>query len=348
MSKKLVIKFLNVGQGDCTHLILPGGEHMLIDINLDNKNRGLDVIGYLAENLPDSDVKGKPHRLDYFVATHPHDDHIRGAGALGNDFDIGEMWHSGHELDLEKGDCPEYDKYQAMIKDLGDKAKKVCACADPYAEIGDVTVHIFRPSQYVKPEKDKTESEKREAIHSECMVVRVSYAGRAVMFTGDSHKGAWESIVKHYEDDLLKADVLHASHHGSRTFYKKRCADDPAWTKHLDVINPTDVVISVGAENGHDHPHGDMLKEYEKRVGGEHVYRTDEQLTIVLTIDEDGTMDWQADDPDNLQDKYELPTPDDDGSDGNGGGSGGKKAQTTGWAGVLSSKTTLGDKSITA
>lgn len=337
---KIVFRFLNVGQGDATHIILPDGQHMLVDMNLDRKNRGIDVTQYLSDELPKGENK---KRLAYLVNTHPHDDHIKGMGGLGNTFEIGEMWHSGHELDCEEGDNESYDKLQALIEDLGDQAKKVCASSDPWAEIGDVTFHVFRPSAYVKPDKDKTSEEKRDAIHNECMVLKVTYAGRSVMLTGDSTKAAWESIVKHYDDDgLLDTDVLHASHHGSRTFFRKS-KDEDMYTAHLDAMDPDVVVISVGENNTHGHPEDDALAEYKKKQRT--VYRTDENLTVVLTIDEDGNMEWETDDED-FQSKYELPDPDDDGGDG--GKQEDKKAAVKSYVSAGQSRTRLPDKSPTA
>jgi competence protein ComEC len=333
--KELVIKFLNVGQGDSTHIVLPTGDHMLIDINLDHKNRGIDVIQYLADVLP---AAGKKKRLAYNVNTHPHDDHIRGTGALGHDFDIGEMWHSGHKLDCENGDNPEYDKFLAVIEDLGDKAREIDACSDPVAEIGDVKFTAFRPSSHVKLKK--TDEHKREAIHDECMVLKLEYAGFSVMFSGDTNKGAWESIVKHYDEAQLRSNVLHASHHASRTFFKKKCEEDEAWKKHLDAISPESIVISVGAENPHGHPHPDMLKEYEARAGKTNVYRTDQNLTVTLTVDESGHATWEMDDEE-FQKKYELPDPGDDGDAG-------KREAAERTSAAILSKTRLGDKSPTA
>jgi len=335
VSKKLIIRFLNVGQGDSTHLILPNGEHMLIDVNLDHKNRGIDVIQYLADELP----KGADKReLAYNVNTHPHDDHIRGTGALGHDFEIGEMWHSGHELDCDEGENPEYDKYRAVVEDLGDKAVVVYASSDVWHEVDGVSFHVFRPSRTVKVKK--SDADKGAAVHDECMVLKVSYAGVSVMFTGDSSKAAWESIMKHYnKDGLLKAQVLHASHHGSRTFFKKKAEDDDEYTAHLDAIGPESLVISVGAKNEHKHPHPDALKLYQKRISTSKTYRTDVNHTVELTIDEAGHMTW-SEMGTAFQKEYELPDPETDSDDSDRGA--GRRAVAA--SAAIVSKTRLGTR----
>lgn len=309
-TEKLEIRFLNAGQGDCTHVILPTGEHMLVDMNRDAKNRGIDVVRYLGDELP---MRDSVQELDYLVNTHPHDDHIRGMGDLHDNFEIQELWHSGHERDLKKGENSEYDRFLEIIEDLGDQAKEVRASADPWAEIGDVACHVFRPSSYVRSDSGMTSDERREAIHDECMVLKIGYAGRSVMLTGDSSKAAWESIMKHYNrDGLLAADVLSASHHGSRTFFR-RTEDDDVYRDHLDTVDPDAVVISVGADNPHGHPHDDALEEYEQ--DDPEIYRTDQDLTVVLTIEKDGKMSWEFND-EGFQDRYELERKDDDSDSG--------------------------------
>jgi beta-lactamase superfamily II metal-dependent hydrolase len=343
-SNELVIRFLNVGQGDSTHIVLPTGEHMLIDINLDRKCGGISVINYLRDQLPPAPA-GKKQRLDYFVVTHPHDDHICGTGDLAETFDIGEMWHSGHELDCEPGEHPAYDEYRDLIKKLGQSARVVCAKSEPWATIGDVTFHVYRPSRKVITDRKKSDDENRNDVHNECMVLKMTYGGTAVMFTGDSHMAAWQSIVKSYDKNgQLEAAVLHASHHGSRTFFKQSCEEDEPWTDHLDAINPTHLVVSVGRDNGYGHPDGDMMDEYESRIDANNIYRTDEDLSMFLSIDEQGFLEWGARADEEFQEQYELPDDRKDDKQEDWGSSGLAKA----WVAATSSKTRLKAEGISA
>ena len=103
------------------------------------------------------------------------------------------------------------------------------------------------------------------------------------MLTGDSNLPAWQRIVGYYKDrtddnDLavLASQVVHASHHGSRTFVKDAKDDEP-WLDALEAMDPQDVVISVGADNRHDHPHDDMLAIYEEHAEQSRRPRTQER-----------------------------------------------------------------------
>jgi hypothetical protein len=90
----------------------------------------------------------------------------------------------------------------------------------------------------------------------------------SVLLPGDSAVNQWrDRIVPNYGADLLEADVLVASHHGSRTFFKKDKADDP-YEEAIEAIAPDYTLISVGEDNDYDHPHEDALKLYQEHTGG--------------------------------------------------------------------------------
>ena len=59
--------------------------------------------------------------------------------------------------------------------------------------------------------------------HTNSMVLLVTYAGQKILLTGDSDWKSWkEGIVPNFKDKLVNyenADILVASHHGSRSFF---------------------------------------------------------------------------------------------------------------------------------
>ena len=75
-------------------------------------------------------------------------------------------------------------------------------------------------------------------------------------------------------------DVLKVGHHGSRS------ATSDAW---LDEARPEIAVISVGARNTYGHPALMTLNQLASAVP--HVYRTDRDGTVTLSVDGSGRMD---------------------------------------------------------
>jgi len=110
------------------------------------------------------------------------------------------------------------------------------------------------------------------------------------MLTGDSNLACWDRILNYYEGrteeetgtEVLKADVLHASHHGSRTFFKDDGEDSEPSLEALQTIDPEGVVVSVGENNRYDHPDEDMMDAYREQVGDDFVYET---RTVIMEVD---------------------------------------------------------------
>jgi Predicted hydrolase (metallo-beta-lactamase superfamily) len=155
----------------------------------------------------------------------------------------------------------------------------------------DVKILVLSPTKaYLKEEKPTDRD-----IHDQCVVLRVEYNGKSILFTGDSSMEAWkERIVPYYSDEsgrpnLLDSTILHVSHHGSYTFYKpKGKSKDEAYTDAIEKIDPEIAIISVGKDNRHGHPDEDALALYNKYTFNGQVYMAMDHGTIFLQIDEDG------------------------------------------------------------
>jgi len=82
MGTKLLIRSYNVGCGDCIYVRIPGGKagfHILIDCG---KKGGTELlqkaVKHIEENLLPPDKTSDKKRLDLLIATHRHEDHIKG------------------------------------------------------------------------------------------------------------------------------------------------------------------------------------------------------------------------------------------------------------------------------
>lgn len=275
--------FLNVGQGDTSLVELPNSQFMLVDCNQTEENT--NILDYLKKVIPKNNDK---HHIDYVVLTHPHKDHIKGLKDIIDDEEIsvGEIWESGHRT---RDDDGEYRNYIEIMNRNKPSIYKVGASSNPFAEFDDIRVYMFAPSSYVS-EDDKEDP--REAIHNRCMVMKIEYAGKSVLFTGDSSFSSWqERIVPNYSDEngeldknLLSSDVLSVSHHGSRTFFMEKEDGEP-YVDGLKKISPSVCVISVGKENDHGHPHDEAMEIYKRESDEVYLTKDEEGESIVVDIE---------------------------------------------------------------
>lgn len=299
------IAFLYVGQGEATLLIMPdGGKHrfMLIDTNVDKANGGLDMAALLKDLLDD--------KLDVFVNTHPHTDHVRGIKDIHDAVGVKEVWDSGHIPSKMHKDA--YDELQGVMKDIGaenlyelrgtreentvDHNDKPCI-----HPVGEPIYNVLSPAQYIKDEiADEKPEDRYRRIHEQCGVIRFVYGKSAtgILLTGDSDRTAWEERITDYHAERLSSYVLSASHHGSRTFFKHTDDDAEPYTAHMDEINPTYVIISapLQSESKFEHPHDDAVEIYTEYVNKDGILHLGaKRECIIVDIDAEGNVDVKKD-----------------------------------------------------
>jgi len=277
--------FADVGQGDCTLVRLPNGEFMLVDVYR-CPGHGIDIFKLLDDVLPNNGNGRK--QLAHLVVTHAHDDHITGIGDLYDRYDIDWLWLPQHED--RKQIAKHFEEYQRVEEEHPDEqtlrpqgSRTPLTDQDLGFDLGeDITVRCFSPPGYIEIDEALDEEEAKKLAHENCLVLRIAYQGQSAILTGDSNVACWKRVVGYYEGreadetgtEVLDADVLHASHHGSRTFIKENGKDSEAWLDALDIIDPGYVVISVGEKNRHDHPHDDMMDAYREQAGEDNVLET--------------------------------------------------------------------------
>lgn len=105
-------------------------------------------------------------------------------------------------------------------------------------------------------------------------VIRIGYAGKRVLLTGDIEEPAERAIREGHPD--LAADILKVAHHGSRT------------SSGLDFVGSVDprwAVISCDS-SVYGHPHAEALADLEWVMGdGTRILRTDREGTLAFELD---------------------------------------------------------------
>lgn len=306
--------FVDVGQGDSTLIRLPDGEYMLVDV-CRRQGDGIDLFKLLDDRLPEGD-NGRL-RLKYLVITHAHDDHICGIGDLYDRYQVEWLWLPQHEE--RKKLAKNFGEYQRVVDGHpDDRVKRPKGSRTPLEakdtdyDVGeDISIRCFSPPGYIEIDETLSEEEAKAKAHENCLVLRITYeGGTSVMLTGDSNLDCWQRIVDYYDDDdaetgteVLSAHILSGSHHGSRTFYKAGGEDSEPWLGGLEAIAPDLVVVSVGADNDHDHPHADMMDAYRDQCGTENVHETAKSGTVLLEVNSGGDYTLALD-PGNYAEDY--------------------------------------------
>lgn len=237
----LKIHYIDVGQGDSI-LLQQGGKNMLIDAGTNKSTDSL--LKYLDEQNID--------KIDYLILTHPHEDHIGGADKVISRFNIGTVI------------MPKITASTKTFKDVvsamnAKNLKATSPVPGSKFKLGDADCTILGPI-----------NSDRDDLNTYSVVLKVKYKDASFMFTGDAQASNEQDMIGRGYD--LKADVLKAGHHGSRTSSSQ---------DFLDRVNPRYAVISCGKGNDYGHPHKQIMDRLKKM--GIKVYRTDESGTIICT-----------------------------------------------------------------
>ncbi|HET6863547.1 MAG TPA: ComEC/Rec2 family competence protein [Pyrinomonadaceae bacterium] len=283
---ELTIKILDVGpvDGDSILIIAPSGVKVLIDAG--DVSRGKSVVEALKKN--------NIQQLDYFIATHPHPDHIGGAAEVFkavkvlNVIDNGEgpvvppsavVAKPASAKTSKKPAAPVkpnpktasvtkfYDDYQAAIKGGGVQYEK----AQPgkkYDLGGGAFLTILGPTEPYFT-KDQMKSGGNEP-NANSIIARLDYGSFSMLLPGDAEEQTEHRLLT--KDLNLQARVLKIAHHGS----KYATTDD-----FLARVKPEIAIISCGAWNRYGHPHQSVLDRL--KAANVKLYRTDLQGEITLT-----------------------------------------------------------------
>jgi competence protein ComEC len=260
---KLVVRVLDVGQGDAT-LIENGGSRVLIDGGPESSR-----LGRLLDSLHLNDST-----FDVVVLSHTHADHLVGLRALFESkrhirvrflFENQDAAPGANLRMLRDSINTRVDRGELTYRDTDDP----CVDGRPVCTItmkGGAKIDIMRPLPASENPNDRSTPVK---------LVGPDSASFTMWFAGDAERDAtdWFRTTAHYDRRPgMHVDILKADHHGSCNG-----VDDA----YLAALRPDLAVVSVGRVNSYGHMHTQAKTIY--RANKVPWYRTDENGTIVIT-----------------------------------------------------------------
>jgi len=244
-SGKMIVHYIDVGQGDSI-LVQVNNKNLLIDAG---PKSGKDaLLKYLS--------KLKIQKLDYVIATHPHEDHIGNMADIIKNYEIGTFYAPKVETTTKT--------FEKMIDALKSKDLKINSIK---AGIDSIDLGSGTRVSFYSPTLDKYDN-----LNNYSPIIKIQFGANSFLFTGDAEKEVEKEVLKLNVD--LKSDVLKLGHHGSTSSTSE---------EFFKAVSPSIGVISVGKDNSYGHPHKETLKLLtDNKIK---FFRTDKDGTIVIFSD---------------------------------------------------------------
>jgi beta-lactamase superfamily II metal-dependent hydrolase len=283
---ELRVHVLDVGpvNGDSLLIVSPAGKTVLIDAGDAGKGK------VILEALKRYNIQ----QLDYFVATHPHPDHIGGADEVFKGIKVLNVIDNGQGPDVPESLLPPkpsakptprgakpapkrtdrssavtkfYDDYKDALTQSGAQYEK-SEVGKKYDLGGGARLTVFAPSEPLfTREQMKTGG---NLPNANSIVMRLDYGDFSMLLPGDAEE---QTEHRQLTKDLdLRVKILKVAHHGS----KYATSQD-----FVDRVKPAMAIFSCGAWNRYGHPSQvvlDRLKNANVKV-----FRTDLQGEITIT-----------------------------------------------------------------
>jgi competence protein ComEC len=243
----VTVTFLDVGQGDAavietphqTWLVDAGGRLFASPGDDDRTDPGEQAVAkFLAAR--------RIRRLDLVVISHPHPDHYGGLAAVARHVPIGAIWTSG----------------------------------DDPPHLPEAPIHVARGERWSADGATLTvvsqDPDESRGQNDNSLVVRLDYAGRSVLFSGDLEAPGEEADLDGIGGHV---DVVKVPHHGSRT------SSSPPF---VAATSPELAVISCGVANKFKFPASEVVDRWA--TAGARVLRTDRDGAITARIAPDGKL----------------------------------------------------------
>lgn len=260
---KLLVTFIDVGQGDSTFIRTPSGKTIVMDggggVNAESGEAiGRNVVIPFLRHMGVS-------KIDMIILTHAHGDHILGLMPILESMPVERVIDTGFQLDNDY-----YRSFRSIVD------RKNISCTRVYE--GKIIDFNDGVKAYILNPPDYGEQYQSESLNDDSMVVRLVFGNNAFLFMGDA--GAYPESRILETGSNIRSNVIKIGHHGSRfsttDAFIKRC-------------NPEIAVISVGVNNNFGHPSHRTLDKL--RRNNVKVYRTDRNGAITMISDGKGRID---------------------------------------------------------
>jgi len=211
-SNTLRVHIIDVGQGDAIWIQTPTGQNVLIDGGdggaFSRTAAGPIVLDYLEFN-------GFPRgsEFDAVFLSHPHSDHFGGFPTIFSAYGL-RNYIDAMDPSTTEDVSSSYKSWVTTVKSKVKADKLYMPAEEKFSVSSVMPTDFFGPN--VKAEYVLSNKAPGNNLNSASMIFRVSYAGRAFLFTGDAEaKIETEAVGK--APETIVTNFLKVCHHGSET-----------------------------------------------------------------------------------------------------------------------------------
>lgn len=277
----LFVRFIDVGEGDCSFVRFPDGKTALIDCGL-NDDRG-KVYKKICGTLDGFAVQS----LDYLVITHVDSDHAGNFARIARDYKVKKAFLP---YTLYKDAYPWFKDGCDALSECGAETE-VSDIYDSISGDGYSTVFLSpSPADFSDGEYDefnRSDNPSSTARNAVSPIIYLEYSGVRFLFTGDAEKKAQKSVydkyaLKLYDDkgvNLAGIDFFKVPHHGAAD-----AVCDELWS----LLRCKNAVVSASADNFYAHPSDYALLSLVNFCPEHELFRTDVSGDISVTVNGDG------------------------------------------------------------
>lgn len=258
--KELRIYFVDVGQGDCTFIVTPQNQTILVD------GGGSEFSQYdVGKNIVIPYLLDRGYtKIDYIMISHFDRDHVGGILSLMEELQVENVIFARQEENSNN-----YQEFIELVKEknikliMVEKGSRIRIENEIYFDI-------------LWPQKKQM---KENPFNNNSIVAKLVYHEFSILFTGDIEEKAEKEILQEINPSCLETTVLKVAHHGSKT---------STTTDILKEIKPKIAFIGVGKNNNFGHPNNQIIEKLQDY--GVKIYRTDENGEIIITVNKKGKI----------------------------------------------------------
>jgi competence protein ComEC len=255
------VTLLSVGAGQCVVIEPPSGRVVLIDAGST----------HLSDLVPKCLGPFLRHRgrtgVDTVVLSHTNYDHYSAAEEVVQAYGVREVLTSAL-FRRDAAGTPSAERLLASLRELHRPPRLV----QPGQRIPlgqETALEILWPPADATSAPDANDAS---------LVVRLTHAGRSVLFTGDIEELAMRELLK--DPARLRSDVLVAAHHGS---------SEPATAEFIAAVSPTTILSS------NDRSLSGKQRRFDRLVAELQLplLRTSRCGAVTITLESDGAVEVQ-------------------------------------------------------